>query len=177
MIQKVNAPPLAFEQTVRDVLTTPLASHGFAFEKPFPLYVNEIVTFVRHRRGVREEIWVQRRTYYDDALTNADEPDEVDEPHETGQGIFWRSRRFFYIQLIVNNGCTDLFPSGKIAPSFTGEGAWRFTDEADLGRRLRDEALPYLLTGVMRHFDERVDNALDLIERGVETPYRPPDAA
>jgi hypothetical protein len=177
MIQKVNAPPLAFEKTVREVLTTPLAKYGFTFKEPFHLYVNEIVTFVRHRRGVREEIWVQRRTYYDDALTNADEPDEVDEPHETGQGIFWRSRHFFYIQLIVNNGCTDLFSSGKIAPSFTGEGAWRFTDEADLGRRLRDEALPYLLTGVMRHFDERLDNALDLIERGVETPYRPPDAA
>jgi hypothetical protein len=51
MIQKVDVPPLAFEQTVRDVLTAPLGLHGFAFEETFHLYVNELAAFVRWRQG------------------------------------------------------------------------------------------------------------------------------
>jgi hypothetical protein len=177
MIHQVNAPPLMFEKIVREVLTAPLAKYGFTFEETFHLYVNEIVEFVRHRQVVREEIWVQRRIYYDDALNSSDHSDEVDELRETEQGRAWRSRHFFYIQLLVNGGHTDLFPSGKIAPSFTGEDLWHFTDEADLARRLRDEALPHLLTGVMEWFDVSLDDELDLIKRGISTGYRPPDAA
>jgi hypothetical protein len=37
--------------------------------------------------------------------------------------------------------------------------------------------LPHLLTVVMEYFDVALDDALDMIERGVSTPYRPPDAA
>ncbi len=177
MIQKVSGPPLAFERTVREILTDPLSQFGFHCEATFPLYANEQVEFTRFRQGVKETVWIGRCIYDDEDLAHPKRNDEVDEPYESGQGRLWRSRHFFYVQLVVNGGHTDLFPTGKIAYSLDGADLWRFTDEADLARRLRDEALPYLLTDVMRHFDERLDNALDLIERGVETPYRPPDAA
>jgi hypothetical protein len=126
---------------------------------------------------VKETVWIGRCIYDDEDLAHPKRNDEVDEPYESGQGRLWRSRHFFYVQLVVNGGHTDLFPTGKIAPSFTGEDLWHFTDEADLGRRLWDEALPHLLTVVMEYFDVALDDALDMIERGVSTPYRPPDAA
>jgi hypothetical protein len=181
MIRQVNVPALAFEKIVREVLTAPLAKYGFAFEKTFHLYVNELAAFVRWRQGVREVIRFGRCVYDDEALENLERDDEVDSPRvDEHFGNLWVSRHFMYAQLIINGGHTDLFPCGKIAPAFhpssAGKDLWHFTDEADLARRLRDEVLPYLLTGVMEWFDVSLDDELDLIERGIK-PYRPPDAA
>jgi hypothetical protein len=79
MIQKVHAPPLAFEKTVREAVGDALAGFDFVFEEPFPLYANEITPFVRHRSGVREEIWIQRRIHYDDdEVSKSDGDDELD---------------------------------------------------------------------------------------------------
>jgi hypothetical protein len=177
MIQQVNAPPLAFEKTVRETLTAPLAQHGFECEETFPLYANEQVEFTRFRQGVKETVWVGRYVYNNKDLETLERNDEVDETYETSQGQKWRSRHFVYVRLAVNYGYLDLFPTGKIAYSRTDENLWQFTNEADLARRLRDEALPYLLTSVMEHFDEELENEIDLITRGISTPYRPPDAA
>jgi hypothetical protein len=175
MIQRVNAPPLTFERTVREVLTAPLAQYGFECEETFPLYANEQVEFTRYRQNVKETVHVGRYVYDEDQLSTVDEEDEVDELRESGQGRFWRSRHLAYVQLVVNYGATDLSPDGRIGWSRTNEGLWRFTDAADLARRLREDALPHLLTSVMEYFDEELENQLDLIERGIEMPYRPPD--
>jgi hypothetical protein len=178
MIQQVNAPPLAFEKTVRETLTAPLAQHGFECEETFPLYANEQVEFTRFRQGVKETVWVGRNIYNQEEMTATATNDEVDAPRvDEDFGNLWASRHLAYVRLAVNYGYLDLFPTGKIAYSRTDENLWHFTDEADLARRLRDEALPMILDAGLKCFDEELEDELDLIERGISTPYRPPDAA
>jgi hypothetical protein len=177
MMQQVNAPPLAFERKVRDVSAALLVRYGFQCAETFPLYANEQVEFVRYRQGQRERISFGRRSYGEEHMADPNKEDEVDGFRESGQGKFWPSRHLFHVGYYVNYAGADLFPNGKIGYSLSGAEWWNFTDEADLARRLRDEALPMILGAGLKWFDEELDNQLDLIEWGISTPYRPPDAA
>jgi hypothetical protein len=178
MIRQVSAPSLAFEQTVRDVLTAPLAAHGFAVAPEVQIYQNVLVSFMRFQQGQREMVRFGRLLYDVEELGKADKRDEADAPrHSEHYGELWPSRHLLYIECYVNNRGADLFPTGKIAYGRNGEDLWYFTDEANLARRLRDEALPMILDAGLKWFDVTLDDELDLIARDISTPYRPPDAA
>jgi hypothetical protein len=176
MIQQVNAPPLEFERTVREVVTDALGSYGFHLDADAPS-LNTFVSFVRRRQGQWEKINFGRAWHDEKSMTNPNEEDEVDLCQEDEQGKFWPSRHFLYIQHYVNYGGANLFPNGKISHSLAQEHHWRFIDEADLARRLRDEALPMILDASLKWFDVALDDEIDLMERGLSTGYRPPDAA
>ena len=159
MIREVHAPPLEFERIVVAAVSAPLAEHGFRFTEPFHLYKNELVPFTRERRGFEETIEFCRRIYRPDEVEAGEFSDEADRFRRADpQDVFWVSRHLVGVQLLSDKyGRGDLLTTGRTGWSATGEDWWRFTDEADLRRVLRDEVLPLLVSVALPYFDEALE--------------------
>lgn len=157
MITIVNSAPFPFERLVVEELAEPLAKRGFRVKPTFHLYKNQEVGFVRQREGHEEQIVLQRAIYSDEYRQHPLEEDEVekdpinfgDDVH--GANLRWVSRHQLSVDFIVDGATNWLQRDGKAG---VGEDYWwRFTDEADLRRLLR-ELLPMILAAGQETFDD-----------------------
>lgn len=162
-MQITEKPALKFEEVIRKATENLLINYGFTIGEQPIFYQNSHIDFVRHRKNSKETIRFARRRYYKD---EKDYKDEVEKTNfDKDYGVFWDSRHWFQILLIINYSHRNLLTTSESGIGRNGEEYWYFEDEEDLRKVLAEKVIPLLQTVAMKDFDEQLENELEYLAK------------